>query len=53
MAVAVDSTNLRPALKLGAAALWLNWYHGGVTMNTAPRMMFIIGLAWGPSTSPP
>lgn len=36
-----------PVRELGVRALWLNWYHGGVTQNTVPRTMFITGLAYG------
>ncbi|NRF66578.1 hypothetical protein HLB44_06250 [Aquincola sp. S2] len=36
-----------PVRDLGVRALWLNWYHGGVTQNSVPRTMFMTGLAWG------
>ena len=40
-------TVMPPVRELGVRALWLNWYHGGVTQNTVPRTMFMTGLAWG------
>lgn len=38
---------IAPVRDLGVRALWLNWYHGGVTQNSVPRTMFVTGLAWG------
>ncbi|EHR71992.1 Disaggregatase related repeat protein [Burkholderiales bacterium JOSHI_001] len=43
----LDPTTLGAVRDLGVRALWLNWYHGGVTKNTVDRTMFISGLAWG------
>lgn len=41
------SNKLRPARELGAAGLWLNWFHGGQSDNTYPRTLFYTGIAWG------
>jgi hypothetical protein len=40
---------LRPCRELGVMALWLNWFHGGKTMNTVDRTLFYTGLVWSTS----
>lgn len=36
----------RPCRELGAEGIMLNWFHGGVTQNVRPRVMFLAGLVW-------
>ena len=38
---------LRPCRELGVKGLWLDWFHGGKTVNTFDRTIFYTGLAWG------
>lgn len=40
-------TRIRPIRELGHRNLWFNWYHGGKTVNTIDRTLFVTGLAWG------
>jgi hypothetical protein len=40
---------LRPCRELGVRGLWLNWFHGGKTLNTVDRTLFYTGLAYGQS----
>jgi hypothetical protein len=37
----------RACRELGVRALWMNWFHGGMTPNSVERTLFVTGLAWG------
>jgi hypothetical protein len=39
-------SHLRACRELGVRGLWLNWFHGGQTVNTVDRTLFYTGLAW-------
>lgn len=41
-----NPSRLRPCRELGVCSLWLNWFHGGQTVNTMDRTLFYTGLAW-------
>lgn len=36
----------RPCRELGAEGIMLNWFHGGVTQNAQPRVMFLSSVVW-------
>jgi hypothetical protein len=36
----------RPCRELGVKGIWLNWFHGGKTVNTFNRTSFYSGLVW-------
>lgn len=38
---------LRPARELGIRGIWLNWFHGGKTLNTYDRTAFYTKIAYG------
>lgn len=40
---------LRPCRELGVRGLWLNFFHGGKTVNTIDRTLFYSGLVWAKS----
>ena len=44
--VAHHPSRIRPCRELGVRGLWLNWFHGGQTVNTVDRTLFYTGLAW-------
>lgn len=37
---------IRPCRELGVRGLWMNFFHGGKTVNTIDRTVFYTGLAW-------
>ena len=37
---------IRPCRELGVRGLWMNFFHGGKTVNTIDRTLFYTGLAW-------
>ncbi len=37
---------MRPCRELGVTGLWLDWFHGGRTVNTMDRTSFYTGLVW-------
>jgi len=37
----------RPVRELGIRNLWLNWFHGGKTLNTVTQTQWFAGLVWG------
>jgi hypothetical protein len=37
---------MRPCRELGVNGIWLNWFHGGKTVNTFDRTTFYTGLVW-------
>lgn len=41
-----NPSRLRPCRELGVRGLWLNWFHGGKTVNTVDRTIFYTGLSW-------
>lgn len=41
-----NPSRLRPCRDLGVRGLWLNWFHGGKTVNTVDRTIFYTGLSW-------
>lgn len=41
-----NPNRLRACRELGVRGLWLNWFHGGQTVNTVDRTLFYTGLAW-------
>ena len=41
-----NPSRMRPCRALGVKALWLNWFHGGKTVNTVDRSLFYTGLVW-------
>lgn len=41
-----NPSRLRACRELGVRGLWLNWFHGGQTVNTVDRTLFYTGLAW-------
>lgn len=41
-----DPARMRPCRALGVRGLWMNWFHGGQTVNTVDRTLFYTGLAW-------
>lgn len=43
---AFNPSKLRACRELGVNSLWLNWFHGGQTVNTVDRTLFYTGLAW-------
>lgn len=44
--VAHNPSRIRPCRELGVRGLWLNWFHGGQTVNTVNRTLFYTGLVW-------
>lgn len=44
--LAYNPEQVRPCRELGVRGLWLDWFHGGKTVNTINRTMFFTGLAW-------
>lgn len=42
-----NPSRIRPCRELGVRGLWLNWFHGGQTVNTVDRTLFYTSLAWG------
>lgn len=46
---AYNPERLRPCRELGVRGLWLNWFHGGKTLNTVDHTLFYTGLAYGRS----
>ncbi len=45
--VAPQPGRIRPCRDLGVRGLWLNWFHGGKTLNTMDRTSFYSAIAWG------
>lgn len=41
-----NPSRIRPCRELGVRGLWLNWFHGGQTVNTVDRTLFYTGLVW-------
>lgn len=41
-----QAERLRPCRELGVRGLWMNFFHGGKTVNTIDRTVFYTGLAW-------
>jgi hypothetical protein len=41
------SNGRRPVRDLGVIGLWLDWFHGGKTLNSVDRTTFFTGLAYG------